>query len=1174
MKLKLILLLLCLPLVGISQIPRFPGSVPDPIVGSGTNVPKGGGTLLFAGDSPIVWEESAGTSYDENSTVLSKVSAVNGWDAQTKSVATVPSNVQGFVKYTVESTSGTKYLGFAPELADGYKKKDIELLLLFKNSKMRIFHQGKLVSQVNVSVSDKIKMKRTVNGNGVWKLKVLKNGALLYKVNTIGENEIYAYAGIKTVGSVFTNVKGDAFLKVKATQTVLANATTGDLGTIQLNVIGGVPPYTYLWSDRNFSNELTAEPGHYSVGVADAEGNVATKLLTMWSTIDWTNPVNYQQVGTNISSTGANGSAQSTNMLIPGNLGVLQYEADNTQGVKYLGFRDKHEPTFASFNGFLFVANRAVVIINGRFSGVSNYKTGDIFKLRIEEDGKIKFFKNPKGPKKATKLGTGAINYEEPQQVVVRMITPGVGFKDVKVSFGAKPNIMPIVELDAATGDYNLTMHVCGKVTEPVYYAIDQPILDETAYDVANASLNDLYAAAGITPPTLLHADYLAGFTSTDFTGLTPGVYTLYISDSDGNTAETPLVIGAAYEAGVETGVTVTADKWEMTDAATGFADAEIITNNYIEPGETGAFEFAIEKDHEAVVGFKEIDVLTSGEGLADLRYGYLFSDGTISSVVDGAISFPGNEELLFLPETDIKILKGVNDIQLYVNRVHLAEYDISLTVVTRNQQLNQGARQQNTQCLGKLLTVNTIPRDGQKFGTIEVLATGAIIPYSGQFFDCLNGSFVNFVSTSSPPTNAFQITCCESGTEESVEKGLRLKVAFGKGPAGNAKSSLKRPLVGFRRRPPVLTLFEVQHGSCSNPADNEVFAVNYAFPLGFTVVSEEWKNSAGDVMSTSSSMANVAPGIYTYDAVLSVMSTSVLVSEQIVIGVKANWQDVTHATQGVYPNEDQLNGTSGGLGTAITDNVIKSDLIGTLVVLPNDDQPTSGDFVLFVGFVNESLSGPTFQGALLHDAMGGGGAFLNLMIFDPLSGSGPTTAWVRDRKDVTFVSDGAGNIQVSYKNVFGLSLSQQIAAPAGSGEYKVRAFTGNDANSFLERAYMTFECPTRPYAELRKKLDGGYAIVEDGTLRFVYDEQYNDQDGKLNYFIYNEYNDEVIPSVVTDLTPVYGDNRMDLDLSCSGIGINSGFYTLEVINEKNEKLYLRFRNDQNYICNTLPDPK
>jgi hypothetical protein len=122
----------------------------------------------------------------------------------------------------------------------------------------------------------------------------------------------------------------------------------------------------------------------------------------------------------------------------------------------------------------------------------------------------------------------------------------------------------------------------------------------------------------------------------------------------------------------------------------------------------------------------------------------------------------------------------------------------------------------------------------------------------------------------------------------------------------------------------------------------------------------------------------------------------------------------------------------------------------------------------------------------------------------------------------------------------------------------------------------------TPPYAVLRKKLDGGYYQVNNGRLLFRYEEEYEDN-SNLTFFIYNEQNQVVSSSQIVpanmQLQVNYGDNRYELNTANCNISadgaLDNGFYILEVINDKNEKWYLRFKQDiSTLIINCNPTPE
>jgi hypothetical protein len=108
------------------------------------------------------------------------------------------------------------------------------------------------------------------------------------------------------------------------------------------------------------------------------------------------------------------------------------------------------------------------------------------------------------------------------------------------------------------------------------------------------------------------------------------------------------------------------------------------------------------------------------------------------------------------------------------------------------------------------------------------------------------------------------------------------------------------------------------------------------------------------------------------------------------------------------------------------------------------------------------------------------------------------------------------------------------------------------------------------PFAILHKKLDGGFHQVTNGKLLFRFEEEYNDVDQTLSFNIYDDLHRLVSSStIIASLLQVpvqYGDNRYYLNLyDCDTYGAtlsNAGYYTLEIINEKNEKWYLQYKHN------------
>ncbi len=106
--------------------------------------------------------------------------------------------------------------------------------------------------------------------------------------------------------------------------------------------------------------------------------------------------------------------------------------------------------------------------------------------------------------------------------------------------------------------------------------------------------------------------------------------------------------------------------------------------------------------------------------------------------------------------------------------------------------------------------------------------------------------------------------------------------------------------------------------------------------------------------------------------------------------------------------------------------------------------------------------------------------------------------------------------------------------------------------------ASFAVELLMQPYAVLNKQPDGGYYKLADNKLLFVFDAQYASTN--LVYNVTSKTNSVVASNAVNNISSSLvvnsGDNRYYLNAA----SLSTGYYTLEIINEKKEKFYLRFK--------------
>jgi len=311
---------------------------------------------------------------------------------------------------------------------------------------------------------------------------------------------------------------------------------------------------------------------------------------------------------------------------------------------------------------------------------------------------------------------------------------------------------------------------------------------------------------------------------------------------------------------------------------------------------------------------------------------------------------------------------------------------------------------------------------------------------------------------------------------------------------------------------------------------------------------------------STQKDITGLSPGTYTVTITSGTNYVQVLNYD---VGNKVRWSELQNTTPD-YPDDNTLvknNGGTGWNGSGISEN--KSTTIITTPILwaeftLNEDYPS---YTIFGFKKSSSVTIPfAFETFSLT-------ATDHLVFVRELNGASHYVGHAASGDQLRLEHTLATNTIAYYKNKV-LMDPNPYFMPITTAQYTATGPIGDNVNVGAELFHQPEEvlyaitnlgCESiSQYGQLKKKPDGGYYKIMDGKVRFKYREKYNDSDGLLSFKIYDDFHNDVTTtySSVNPQTLVYGENWFDIDVT----SLSAGHYLLEVINEKNEKNYLRFK--------------
>lgn len=329
-----------------------------------------------------------------------------------------------------------------------------------------------------------------------------------------------------------------------------------------------------------------------------------------------------------------------------------------------------------------------------------------------------------------------------------------------------------------------------------------------------------------------------------------------------------------------------------------------------------------------------------------------------------------------------------------------------------------------------------------------------------------------------------------------------------------------------------------------------------------FGAVTYTWYNQLGEVIATTEDVNNLDPGTYSVTVSYNspVLGQSFSVSHVVEIYNQVNWTNFLNTSTVVGANNTlKKTGTNTAWdGDAESQNILASGEDGWFEFTSSY---AGSNIKATVGFAPASGTGTGIAdieaGFYFYSIAG----TQMVQAFNKIPGGGFTVVYHNDFPRIPgdrYRVERQGSNLIFKINGATVRTYNAVSIPSMTGDLKIEASIYTPDRE-IENAIATFGCDAvKPIADLKTKLDGSYYLASDRIVRFRYLEDYHDPDQLLNFKVLNDFNEDVTPLGLS-LSNQWGDNRNALNLQAYG-NLSTGFYILQVTNDKGENYYLRFK--------------
>lgn len=322
--------------------------------------------------------------------------------------------------------------------------------------------------------------------------------------------------------------------------------------------------------------------------------------------------------------------------------------------------------------------------------------------------------------------------------------------------------------------------------------------------------------------------------------------------------------------------------------------------------------------------------------------------------------------------------------------------------------------------------------------------------------------------------------------------------------------------------------------------------------------------------ITTNTTYGDLASGVYLLEGQLTVGgNTHTNIRRVIYVGSKLSWDPYTNIQTWPFNNAatnyaiSTSSVTANNSARAISTNRLDASTAGWMVFTMQGTPVSHGRRTLVslseapmmasLNTFDQFMPCAIFSGGLCMTATN---ATVGTVFVSPLAAYVPNVPFMISR-----LSNGSVQYRQDYSSTSPNGILRTVTNYT-NGRFKPAFFTQYPSLGIRD-AVTNFTCKpynTDMYAQLKYEMDGYYHIMKNGEIKFVFDQEYDD--ANLTFNLYNS--EDILIKTQADFPAVGTTHGMNYKtiLVRDSYCIGSGFFYLEFINSKKEKMYLRFYND------------